>query len=276
MTRSKFLLVFVLLVASPAAWGASFRLDTSVVGQIRENSANQNESPINGYLGLGFAQPSWNFSGETDMRLFRDFSRKLDDYDLYQAVLHFQPVPILKVDFGRQFISEGFFTTVLDGIRTSIMPAGYLDITLYGGIPRSVEVGDFHKDDGLLAGMSVGLKNVPRTNVQLHLAWRKNDISFRDLVENDEVFLGANVSHQFDVTTKPMIYGLIEYNLAGKNIDAGTAGVDITPAKWVALNLEFNLFDVNRASDRPTMLGLFTQGRTLSRTFFSTFNIFST
>ena len=266
-----FILLVLLSLGLPSTVGAAeFGLDTTLLGQVRENEGDQTEIPVNGYLGLGFSQSKWNFSGETNMRLFRDFPRKLDDYDLYQAVLHIQPIQALKIDFGRQFVSEGFSTEILDGIRLTLMPLKYLDITVYTGMPRSVETGDFDKNNGLFSGISLGLKNVARTNARIHAAWRKHNIRFNDLKQNDEILVGADLSHQFAIPERPLLYGLVEYNVTGKNLDAGTAGVDIAPFSGAALNLEFNYFNVNRDSDRPTILGLFARGRLLTGRFAST------
>src|SRR3989338_6882325 len=68
-----------------------FHLDTSILGQVRENEQSQSELPISGYLGLATRLPKSHVSMETNMRLFRDFERNWDDYDLYQAVLHWSP-----------------------------------------------------------------------------------------------------------------------------------------------------------------------------------------
>ena len=269
-----FILLVLLSLGLPSTVGAAeFGLDTTLLGQVRENEGDQTEIPVNGYLGLGFSQSKWNFSGETNMRLFRDFPRKLDDYDLYQAVLHIQPIQALKIDFGRQFVSEGFSTEILDGIRLTLMPLKYLDITVYTGMPRSVETGDFDKNNGLFSGISLGLKNVARTNARIHAAWRKHNIRFNDLKQNDEILVGADLSHQFAIPERPLLYGLVEYNVTGKNLDAGTAGVDIAPFSGAALNLEFNYFNVNRDSDRPTILGLFARGRLLTGRFASTWTL---
>lgn len=270
--RSLFLF-FVGLSLPSVLHAASFSLDTSVLGQVRENQNNLNEVPINGYLGLTLAQPSWHYSMETDMRLFRDFARSWDDYDLYQAVMHIRPIELLQIDFGRQFVNQGFSVQTMDGLQLTFMPASHIDVSVYSGVPRSVEIGDFNKDDGLLSGLSVGLKNISGTNARFHAAWRKNSIKTGDLNQNDSVLLGLNASRRFPVVTTPMLYGLIEYNATGKSVDAGTVGLDIYPRDWVALNAEVNYFDENRDTTRPTVMSLLTLGRIYSGRLASTWTI---
>lgn len=268
-----YFLVILSLFFSIPVYAGNFQLDTTIIGQVRQDEQDRTESPVNGYLGLAVDQPKWHISAETNMRLFRDFNRHFDDYDLYQAVLHIRPIDALQIDFGRQFVNQGFSAEILDGIQLQIMPKGYVHLVLYTGIPRSDEIGDFNKNDGLLSGLTLGLKNVSRTNAQVHAAWRKVNIRFNDLKENDEIFVGANLSHQLDVKASPLFYGLIEYNVAGKVLDAGSGGIDLYPSRRVGLNLEFNVFNVNKESDRPTILGLFTQGRMLSGRFASTWTL---
>ncbi len=261
----------VFLFPSIPVLAADFHVDTTFLGQTRINENNQRETPLNGYLGFGGSQDGgWRFSGQVDMRFFGDPSLEISEYDLYQAVLHFTPVEKLQVDFGRQFINQGFFADVIDGIKTTITPSKYLEVVLYTGIPRSVEIGDFNKNDGLLSGLSLGLQGVPKTSARMHLAWLKNNIRFGDLPVNDEILLGFDASHQFGGPLKPMVYGLLEYDIPAKVLDAGTLGVDLYPHRRVSLNLEFNYFNINRDTIRPAVLGIFAQGPVITGRFSST------
>jgi len=274
--RNKFcpyvLIFFSLLFSLPAIAG-DFHLDTTVLGQVRDNDELEKEVPVNGYLGLGVNQPSWHLSGESNMRFFRDFDQKVNDYDLYQTVLHFKPLEYFQLDLGRQFINQGFTASVIDGIMLQLMQSKQIDVTLYSGIPRSVEIGDFNRNDGLLSGLTVAMKKVHNTTAHFHFAWRKNDITQSDLKKNDELYVGVDVSHQFPVTTTPMIYGLFEYDVAAKVINTGTAGIDIYPISQLALNAEFNYFNINRDTNRPTIFSLFTQGNLMQGRFAATWTI---
>ena len=248
---------FLILFFSTSLWGADFHFYTTALGQVRDNAKTQTEIPINGYVGGGFAQEPWHLSMQTDMR----FS---NDTDLYQAVFHYQPLDTLQLDSGRQFISEGFSVETIDGIRLSLQPWQHLHIALYSGMPRSVERGDFRVNDGLLTGITVGIKNIPRTNITFHSAWRKNDFTQMSWNHNDELRVGANLSHQFAVTTTPMVTGLFEYDVTGKLIDTGTVGLDIYPTRRIALNLEGSYTNANHSLNRKTIQSIFTEDRTLS------------
>lgn len=264
MRRLLFKVVLVMALFLPLSLeAASIHFDTTLLGQVRENNALQREVPINEYLGLGLDAPSVGFAGESNMRFFRDFARKINDYDLYQTVLHFKPVEMLQIDFGRQFINEGFSANVADALKIKVMPPKYIDITLFSGIPRNVETGDFNKNDGLRSGLSLNLKGVRRTSAGLHATWQRNNIRRTEWKRSDSILIGADASHQFAVVTTPMIYGLLEYDATSKVTNVGTAGFDIYPKKWLQLNAEFNVFNVNRNTTLPTILGLFTQGRAL-------------
>ncbi len=262
------LLCSLLCLAAPLQ-AASLQWDTTTLGQAREAVNGRQELPINEYLGLGVAEiGKWQLGVQTDMRYVRDFQQSLHDYDLYQALLHFRPVESVQVDFGRQFVNQGFSVQMLDGIQTTFYPHRLLEIGVYSGIPRSVERGDFNQNDGLITGLSVGLRDLAHTRVRLHAAWQKNNTRLNDLRRNDAFLVGLDLSQQFQGTQT--LYALAEYDTTAKVLNTGTAGIDLYPTRWLALNTEFNYFNVNRDTNRPTILGLFTQGHMLTWRFSST------
>lgn len=250
----------VALSAAPAVAG-ELRLDAAEWSQYRKNAKLQRELPTNTYLGGGVTDlGKWHVGAQTDMRFFRDLKRSIGDYDLYQGLVHAQPSESVQFDLGRQFVSQGFSAEILDGVRTTVTPFSAMAVTAYAGVPRSVDRGDFNKNDGFLSGLSIAVRNIPKTNLQLHTAWRKNDLSQKNWRENDTLRVGADLSHQFGGFAKPMVYGLIEYDAAGKLVETGTVGVDVYPSRRVAINLEGNYFNINRSTTRPTIMSLFTQG----------------
>ena len=266
-------LLMAILVIPAGASADNLGFNTTILGQARQNQGNQNEVPLNGYLGLAYERPAWNLSAETDMRFFRDMARSWDDYDLYQAVVHIKPSNIVQIDFGRQFLSQGFSTDLVDGLKLTLRPALPVEFVTYTGIPRTVERGDFNKNDGLLSGVSIRFKDILRTSIQLHTAWRKANIRIGNARANDEVLVGADASYLFKGSWKPLLYGLAEFNATGKIVETGTAGLDIYPRDWAAFNVEFNYFDVDRNFNRPSILGLFAQGRILSGRIGSTWTL---
>lgn len=246
--------------ATPCRAG-TLRVDGEAWGQFRKNAALQREVPINTYLGAGVADlGKWHLGAATDLRFFRDLQRSIGDVDLYQGLVHAQPREAIQLDIGRQFVSQGFAAGVLDGVRTTVVPFDRLAVTAYAGMPRTVERGDFNRDDGLLSGLSFALRGAASTSAQVHVAWRKVVFARRDWGANDTVRLGVNLAHRFGGRMRPMAYGLFEYDAAGKVVEAGTVGIDLAPTGRVALNLEGNYFNADRATNRPTILALFTQG----------------
>lgn len=272
-TRLQLLIAVILLLFPTNLLASSFYAGNRVLGQVRRNKSSQREIPVNDYLSFGGTYSRWHLSGESDMRFFRDFARKINSYDLYQTVVHLSPADALKIDFGRQFISEGFVATMQDGIKFRIMPKGYVDLVVSSGIPRSVEVNEFNANNGLQSLVSVELKNVKRTSAALRASWQINNIRRTNWKQNDSILVGADLSHQFAVKTMPMVYGLFEYDATATVAGTATAGIDIYPAKFLSLNAEFDYYNINRDTTTPTVLGLYARGGTYSGRLNTTWTI---
>lgn len=263
LRRGKIILLIAPLLWVQPLWAQSFHWDSTVLGQGRENRNNQNELPLNGYLGMGGASPNKTLSFETNMRFFRDFERSLDDLDLYQANLMMKPSEIVKISFGRQFVSEGFAAEIIDGAHMRIHPNDFwLSAALYSGVFRSDEIGDFNTNDGLFSGLTLGLENIPHFRLNLQGAWRKNNITLVNLRENDEILAGGSLSYDWSGQSPGLIYGLAEYDTTAKIMNTGSLGIDWTLSKRLSLNLEGNYFNINRQTNRNTILSLFTRGAT--------------
>jgi hypothetical protein len=252
----------ILTFTLPAAATGNFHLDTMVLGQVRNDENSQREIPTSGFLGMAMDLPQSHLVMETDMRVFRDVEKKLDDYDLYQAVLHWHPLEALKIDFGRQFLNQGFTAEMVDALTVTFMPLPILDIAFYSGIPRSVEIGDFNKNDGLLSGLTIGLKKTPHTSAKFYTTWRKLSVSTMDLTQNDLIHVGANFSHEV-ATGIASTYVILEYDVTGKVLDTGIGGIDIYPAQRIALNFEGSYSKVNRTRNQPTILSLLAHDQLL-------------
>lgn len=242
----------------------------SIVGQVRVNSLEEQEIPLNGYLGFSGAFKPWEVGLEDNLRVFQEASGGLDDFDLYQSVVHLKPTSALRLDFGRQFVNQGFTATTLDGLQMTFTPKGPFDFVIYSGIPRNVEIGDFNRDDGATAGFALGWKVGPQTQIRLQSAWRRFVFDHLDWQKNDQVSGGFDFFHQFGGKSRPLFYALAEYSLTGNILETGTAGLDIYPTDALALNFEFNYFDIDRERDAPTILSLFTTGETLAGRFAAT------
>ena len=268
------ILLFVLgpgaMIQGPA-FASEYNIGTKIMGEVKKNTQNRQLFPVNGYIS-GSAYGS-KTAVETNMRFFRDFDAKLDQYDLYQTVMHAVPFEKLQIDGGRQFINQGFSVEILDGLQATAKPTEYLAITAFSGIPRNTEVQNFSPNTVLLTGLSLGLRDIKKTDAALHVAWRKNNVENTDFNKNDEIQVGAVLSHQFPVSMTPFVYGLIEADATGRMISQATTGLDIYPHSRLALNAEFNYFNVNQGLDRQTIQELYTKGRTLEGRFSATWTI---
>lgn len=255
--------LFLIFVAAPAS-ALELHLDATELGQVRKNINNKTELPLNTYLGFSANAPEAYVATEVNLRFFRDMKLKINDFDLYQTVLHVRPVDAFELSVGRQFISQGFATEVIDGFKAMLMPDSYVDVAIYSGVPRNAEIGDFRKNDGLTTGASVTMKNVPGTQGGIHADWRRYRIRDNMGRFNNSLFVGADLSHDFGGKVKPKPYGLIEYNVTGRVTETGTVGLDIYPHPRFGLNIEGDYYNVDRNSAKRTILGLLTKGRTMS------------
>ncbi|MBI4212216.1 MAG: hypothetical protein HY540_06215 [Deltaproteobacteria bacterium] len=249
--------MFMLLASASPLCASEFEAHSTVLGQSRESSGSQHVLPFNGYVGFSGKHEKWE--GTTDMRFFRDFPRKEQDYDLYQALVRFRPLELLSMDIGRQFVALESSAETIDGVRMTLFPQEHLALDVYSGMPRSVEIGDFNEDDGLLTGMSLGLIKTKRTRARIFSSWRKNKFRLNDFPHNDEIFVGGNLSYQFPIKMMPLLYGVMEYNAAAKNIDTATAGFDLYPHRRISVNAEFSFADENSEADKKTVFSLFSQ-----------------
>lgn len=253
---------------------ADYSVDLLSIGQVRKAPiTNQQQIPENGYVGGTAHFEKWNFSNQTNMRFFRDFDSKLDEYDLYQTVFHLEPAKALTLDLGRQFVNQGFMVEILDGIQATVIPEEHVAVTGFSGIPRSMEFGQFRKNDLLLTGLSVGLKNVARTKASVHGAWRSNNLHIMDLNSNDQVQVGGNFSHQFAVNMMPMFYSLAEYDTTGKVFNTATVGFDLYPSSRFSINGEGNYYNLSRDLDLQTVQATYSKGPTLNGRFAFTWKV---
>ncbi|MDO8520086.1 MAG: hypothetical protein Q7T11_07995 [Deltaproteobacteria bacterium] len=267
-------LFFILILFPSSAFSATrYFLDLSANSQIRDDPHDQREIPLNGYLGFSLNDPTYKAWFDVDMRFFHEFENALDDYDLYQSAVHYRPKPDVQIDLGRQMINRGFSLDTVDGGQLTFSPFEKIALSLYAGVPRTVETGDFNEDDGLSAGIAASLKGFSRTRGGIKVAWKRDRMESVDFGANDRLLLGMDMGYHFRGAWSPFAFVLAEYDTFGSNLDTISAGIDLYPSKRVALNLGFDYFDSNREDSVVTLTDLFTDGETFSGRIGSTWTL---
>lgn len=255
-----------MLIPCSAAFAFSYDFSYELLSQVRENRAGQREVPINNYIGLELGDMPKEFSFTTNARILADPTRNSEHFafDLYQAALHVEPVKeVLQLDGGRLWFVDGFSVETMDSVVVSVLPKDWhVGLTFYGGLPRSVEIGDFNPPvQSLIAGTRLSLQDVEDTYVELSAKYKKVNMRQTNYRQNDSIHVGISGMHEFSkVKSTPSIYGNVEYNIAGKVLEVGTLGFDIYPHWRLALNFEGNYFNTDRQSDENSLFETFDSG----------------
>lgn len=263
------LVIIALLSLATAAQAAEYYINPRLETQVRQNSLSEREIPLSAYLDTGISGLPNSGTFDVSLKNNRTFKIEEDEFDLYQAVWRMQDLGgVVDVASGRQFVSPGFHAYLLDGASFSIGKDSWpLLISVIGGVPRYIETGDFHGTTGLVSGVTLELQGMGKMHSKLSAVYDKLDIGKKDWKQNETVLVGMNHSHYFSGKVKPSLYGSMEYDTAGKNIETGLVGFSIEPTKRLYWNIEGGHYNTNRSRSRTTIFGLyaigaFYQGRT--------------
>ncbi|PIR17420.1 MAG: hypothetical protein COV46_04480 [Deltaproteobacteria bacterium CG11_big_fil_rev_8_21_14_0_20_49_13] len=254
------LVLLVYPIQAFAGWDFSYRN----LSQVKKGRFVGYEAPTNQYFSLGLSKLPVESSFQTDFKVFINDERDSYQFDLYQAVLYIEPVESLKIEGGRQWLSEAFDVALLDGLKLSVTPdSGYLNFSVYAGGNHYYEEGNVTQgEEGLLVGTAVNLQNVKDTSARFAARWRKADAVVSDWGWNDTIFLGLDASHRFsDAWATPNLYGNIEGDVAGKVVDTGTLGLQLYPHWRLALAFDGNYYNVSRSSAYETIFADYFTGR---------------
>jgi len=88
----------------------------------------------------------------------------------------------------------------------------------------------------------------------------KLDIHNNDWKDNDTVLVGMSHSQIFSAKLEPTLYGTMEYDTAGKIVNAGILGFSIKPHRRVYWNIEGGHHEINRDWNRTSIFSLFATG----------------
>lgn len=182
--------ILILLVFANTASAASWDVTYQNLSQFRKGPNRTNQSPINQYVGLEFSEMPRNFTFDTNVRVYFDPRMDWRRFDLLQAAFHIEPVEHFLIDGGRMWLTDGFDAELMDGGRFTFLPAGYpVSFSVYAGVPRYLEDGNFHEVmEGLIAGLSINLQDVKDSTGQFSVRWRKLDATQTKFVQNDTFY----------------------------------------------------------------------------------------
>lgn len=259
-------LIFLIIILIPAvADAASYYVMPRLQSQVRENMINEREVPFTIFYDTGLADLPKEGSFDVSLmnnKIFNIPAENGDEFDLYQAVFRMNDIGnIIDISAGRQFLSPGFATYLVDGLKTTVGKDDWpVLISLLGGVPRYIETGDFHGEIGLLTGTTIELNGYDKSYARLSVLYDKYNIHVNEWKKNDTVLTGLALSHQFGGKVKPNIYGDFEFDTGGKDIDNSTAGIRLTPHRRFYCYAEGGFYNTNRDFRRPTIMGLFATG----------------
>ena len=149
----------------------------------------------------------------------------------------------------------------MDGMRLEWQSQNTWSIASYAGVPRFPEIGDFHKDDGLISGISLLTHTTHGLAGQVGVVYRKRDMQTNNWLGNDQMFGISYLQYRFDKINMPTFYSGVEYDISGSSLDQLTSGVEWSPHRILSLNGELNYFDENTTEGKETIFALFTGGK---------------
>jgi len=255
--------VVLMLFLPLLAEASSFYIRPEVQMQVLEDSLSDREVPLNALLDTGLGDLPNN--GTFDVSLFdnRTFKIGENSFDLYQAVFKMKEIGgYVNFSAGRQFITPGFHVYLMDGVDMSIGGADWpLRIGLLGGVPRYLEISDFHGTVGLITGAYLELQGFRNHHAKLSAIYQRLDFDAkREWGANSTLLAGLSDTYRFEVPWRPTIYGNVEYDTGGRSIDTGMGGIRVQPTRRFMFNVEGGTYNTNRKWQMPTVYSLFTSG----------------
>jgi hypothetical protein len=232
-------LAMAVVVSTPAA-AVELRVDTPVLGQVREGYlSNETEAPIELWGDLGVSDIRHGTTLDVYFRLQEDFAQWEGESDFYAGVLRVpKAVPWLDVQLGRQIISQAPGTIYdADSGQIRVTPEGPLAFTVFGGQPRYWEptygAAVISQDEQIFGG-AVRTTGLPggTAGVSYLQQFRQGSV-LQQLVS----FTGTRSFNR--LPGLPNLYGSFQLDATRPNIDQIRAGMQsfVLPPKLM-LNLE--------------------------------------
>lgn len=252
--------VFLAIFAVFDAEAKTYYFQNTTLGQGREDLRGRQEFPIESYVQGRYQATKWR--AETGFKVFRDWERKNEDVDLFEANLYGKLLENrLEVVAGRQFFTPGFNTFLMDGVNLDIHFSPKVGLGIYGGVPRYPETGDFKQDNDLLSGLQLLWKKIGGLTGNTSIVYLRKDFGREDWVENDQLSVAQYFVYDGEKAERFRPYLGLEYQVSGKVLKQIQSGLNWHPKRILSFNLEFNLFDENRQEIKETLTAFHADGR---------------
>lgn len=228
--------------------------------QIREDRFENREFETNTYAGFHITENSRQIISSVQMGFTREWVGNDNNFNLFEAYVEVDNLlkNHLDITIGRQGFGAQIDYFLMDGINLYFKPHKYFDISVYAGIPRYIEEGDFEGEIGLIAGFSWILNEINYTNARVDFLYQKKNFSNNNLNNTDKMYIGASFSKGISIFK---IYGLGEYDLTDTLPIALTFGTEIYPfVKKVSFVIEGSYFNESRNDNLGSVFTIFSEG----------------
>lgn len=256
------IIIIAILLLPAIAHAGRFYLNPEILTQVRKDSLNTRQVPFDFYLNTGVYDLPEEGTFDVSLRNDHIFNIGENQFDLYQAVFRMKDIgDAVDISAGRQFLSPGYHAYLIDGLTTDIGKDDWpVHVGFVAGVPRYLEISDFHGNVGLLAGTTLQLNGFDNTSAKLSAMYNSIKATEGDWKKNQTVLVGLGLYHKFSAKVLPELYGDFEYDTAGKVINTGIAGFGFRPHWRVYLNVEGGVYNVDREWRMPSILGLYSLG----------------
>ncbi len=230
---------------APGAYGnvyAAFQANTPLR---RADGNTRYIAPFYQYLDLSAADPGRNLSLNTFLRAHEVANGDEATFDVYNAYVDYQtPTKSLQVRAGRQILTEGESFTLMDGAVVKGRPLAGIELIGYGGYQHADLQPHPEQPDQSFGVVGAKLRASRFLGALMSLGYQAtapNDRSPRHLLD-------ASFNRAVPYTDFADFYSRLELDAARGNAAFFNAGVGISVARPIYLNLEYDTYrpDKNR------------------------------
>lgn len=235
-----------LVPVSPALYGNVFTTFQANTPLKRPLGDKQHRYPFYQYVDLSAASPEQNLSINTFLR-GREIGNGDDaSFDVYNAHLDYRSTDQkVQVRVGRQILTEGVNYTLMDGGLARFRPAAGTELVTYAGYQDADLQPEPDRRARSFAIFGAKVRTSRLFGSLLSLGYEgtsPNDFSARH-------FLTASFNRVVPYTDFADVYSRLELDVAEANPSFFNAGVGISAAKPLYINLEYDTYKPDKDRD---------------------------